>query len=149
MGPRQLSRGILHGLGGERLFLGASMGPRQLSRGIPSRASPRIGSTSRFNGATAIEPWNFPVDNLEPRTKAASMGPRQLSRGITITYPSMYGLACRFNGATAIEPWNYAEGNCTAAALVASMGPRQLSRGIQVVGSHTPNNPVLQWGHGN
>ncbi len=80
----------------------------------------------RFNGATAIEPWNY----HEYRNIAAH-GPR-------------------FNGATAIEPWNWlGQGLNDRADLDASMGPRQLSRGILTPTALRCPVVALQWGHGN
>ena len=57
------------------------MGPRPFSRGNPVSLATNSGACSRFNGATAFQPWKSPL-RVSPLPYLAS-----------------------FNGATAFQPW--------------------------------------------
>ena len=109
----------------------ASMGPRPFSRGDPGAPRALRSASSRFNGATAFQPWRR----------------RDLRHG------RLRGRA-RFNGATAFQPWRLGalrwvtspeeelqwghglsavetirNADASATKKVASMGPRPFSRG--------------------
>ena len=134
-----------------RLAGRASMGPRPFSRGNNAPRSPTLTRpSSRFNGATAVQPWKFP----SPARRRERSG--------------------RFNGATAVQPWKYRTGmRVRGQPGIASMGPRPFSRGnksthlITSLGCGTSMGPrpfsrgnpgaaqapglggtTLQWGHG-
>src|SRR5438067_1469788 len=82
MGPRPFGRGNATETGLILQEGGASMGPRPFGRGNLPVSTPPAPLPKRFNGATAIRPWE--------RTAG-----RRLA----------HGDARRFNGATAIRPW--------------------------------------------
>ena len=129
----------------------ASMGPRPFSRGNISSIGNRISVCTRFNGATAFQPWKFArrQGKVEERFDA-SMGPRPFSRGNAVAFrpagcgrprasmgprpfsrgnvPLCTGDAeflLSFNGATAFQPW----------------------KSPPKIGS-PPRTTQLQWGHG-
>ncbi len=108
----------------------ASMGPRRWSRGRGPLRCPCPGSSRRFNGATAMEPWKsswvqtvFVTVTCFNGATAMEPWKRWLDRS---EIRSIQG----FNGATAMEPWKRREPTSGAlTAYYASMGPRRWSRG--------------------
>ena len=137
--------------GGEtKMRRDASMGPRPFSRGNPGSAclcdSQRHGLQwghglsaveirgnvapsppgACFNGATAFQPWKWPVTTRpSPQPNALQWG-----HGLSAVEMASRGVCCRsrfsgFNGATAFQPWK--------------LGLHKFHRGWQW---------MLQWGHG-
>ena len=126
------------------------MGPRPFSRGNIQPIATASSNSSRFNGATAFQPWKCRSSAviassskllqwghglsavemllevaLLSQPLEASMGPRPFSRGNpSCRWPGRAGRRC-FNGATAFQPWKFT---------------RDAANGDQI--------NVLQWGHG-
>ena len=107
------------------------MGPRHLSRGNLGRASGRISPATRFNGATASQPWKYSAY----RYVAHRVHTLQWGHGISAVEmnAAQYGPQnhlVSFNGATASQPWKSPHfHHRTDRNSMASMGPRHLSRG--------------------
>ena len=131
MGPRHCCRGIVvggrwasmplytlqwgHGIAavesGDRVLselktVLASMGPRHCCRGIISLTIPFVRAMMRFNGATALLPWNQPHLPPSSRAKTRFNGATALLPWNPPAAMEWMGSAQGFNGATALLPWN-------------------------------------------
>ena len=137
MGPRPFSRGYLDPVHQERHPYLASMGPRPFSRGYMLIATFRMCATSRFNGATAFQPWICAVaPSAVSRVLLLQWGHGLSAVDIERVLPSfaIIRLLQWGHGLSAVDIcWKQRPRH---RLLVASMGPRPFSRGYGLKYSH-------------
>ena len=130
MGPRHCCRGIQDVAinGTLRLLL-------QWGHGIAAvesrKGRTRLLQTARFNGATALLPWNLLPTCHHENAKARFNGATALLPWNPLAMGLARGEISGFNGATALLPWNQpVREEPKPEPKPASMGPRHCCRGI-------------------
>ena len=95
----------------------------------PPRSRAPSTPTTRFNGATALQPWKL-AERRSPRSRWSRFN------GATALQPWKRCCACSawatvscFNGATALQPWKLLALHHLDVVVLASMEPRPCSRG--------------------
>jgi len=128
----------------------ASMGPRRWSRGRGNGTLGKPSRWTRFNGATAMEPWKRQyhcihfLHHLQLQWGHGDGAVEEM--GTDIVYRHLWMLQWGHgDGAVEEEDTPQVPGGTVAA----SMGPRRWSRGRGGVCRHRfPSHKWLQWGHG-
>src|SRR6266508_2506741 len=126
----------------------ASMGPRLFSRGDVMAARSRRVPCSRFNGATAFQPWRRYFRGTLLGGQAGFNGATAFQPWRRPSAAAPRRSASRFNGATAFQPWRQANKVAPAGgnALQWGHGFSAVETAMATLALNAMS--MLQWGHG-